>query len=137
MEKDNLGLGVMINMLFGNEGTAKNYKAMIGKKISGIKLEDNALIMFLYSGLTFKIYDDGQSCCENRYMRTDDDLEEYVGAELLQIEVADGGTTEGDGETHEIQFLRIHTSKGLFTLSNHNEHNGYYGGFSIKIEEIK
>ena len=27
-------------------------------------------------------------------------------------------------------------SNGVITISNYNEHNGYYGGFALKIEEI-
>lgn len=33
---------------------------------------------------------------------------------------------------HEVQFLHVKTSKGSFAVSNHNEHNGYYGGFNVE-----
>ena len=42
---------------------------------------------------------------------------------------------EEEYETHEVQFLEIKTSKGIFTMSTHNEHNGYYGGFAIVVSE--
>jgi hypothetical protein len=32
---------------------------------------------------------------------------------------------------HETQFLIVDTTKGSFTIVNHNEHNGYYGGFGL------
>lgn len=65
-------------------------------------------------------------------MQTDDDLAYYVGAELRNVEIKDGPTEDGEyGDTHEIQFLVVTTDKGEFTLSNHVEHNGYYGGFAI------
>ena len=78
-----------------------------------------------------------QFCCEQRFMRTDDDLADGIGAILLGIEVRNAPTEWTDDErdhesaTHEVQFLTIITDNGTFTVSNHNIHNGYYGGFSI------
>jgi len=34
-----------------------------------------------------------------------------------------------------VQFLTIITDNGTFTVSNHNIHNGYYGGFFI-VERV-
>jgi hypothetical protein len=80
-----------------------------------------------------QLFDAGQSCCEHRYMRTDDDLKSFIGAELVDAEISNAPDQVDEyGETHEIQFLRVKTSKGLITISNHNEHNGYYGGFAIR-----
>ena len=125
-----LGLGVMINMLGSNEGTVEAINASIGKKIVSIALVDNSLRFALSDGSNLSLRDDGQSCCEHRYMSTDDDLSYYVGAELLGFELKDAPSI-GDDEVHEVQFLDVRTSKGVFTMSNHNEHNGYYGGFWI------
>ena len=62
-------------------------------------------------------------------MRTDDDLGYYIGSTLTGAEISDAPSVPNEyGEEHEIQFLRISTSRGVFTVSNHNEHNGYYGG---------
>jgi hypothetical protein len=38
------------------------------------------------------------------------------------------------GEDHDIAFLLVQTSDGVFTMVNHNEHNGYYGGFLVTCE---
>jgi hypothetical protein len=71
-------------------------------------------------------------------MMTDDTLLDFVGAELVSFEIADGGNTEGEyGDVHEIQFLKVTTSLGVFTCETHNEHNGYYGGFWIKAKGVK
>lgn len=40
-------------------------------------------------------------------------------------------------DVHEVQFLVVHTDKGDLTMSSHNEHNGYYGGFSIEARVSK
>ena len=67
---------------------------------------------------------------------TADDLKQFVGAELLGAEIKPASGIEGpDGDVHEIEFLDITTSKGVFQAANHNEHNGYYGGFSIRARE--
>lgn len=81
------------------------------------------------------IRDDGQSCCEDRHMTCDDDLASFDGATLLKITIEDGPETSDDWETHEQQFVKIDTSKGRITLVTHNVHNGYYGGFDVKIVE--
>jgi hypothetical protein len=128
-----LGLGVMIQQLFGSNG-AEHVQAAIGKKIESVELYDDERLCFKFAdGSTLSLFDDGQSCCESRYMRTDDDLSYYVGAEFQNVEIKDGPDQEDDeyGEAHECQFLVITTDKGQFTMSNHVEHNGYYGGFAI------
>jgi hypothetical protein len=66
-------------------------------------------------------------------MRTDDTLTDYAGAELLDVSLEDAPDLEAGGESHEVQFLRVKTSKGMFVMSSHNEHNGYYGGFWIVV----
>jgi hypothetical protein len=132
---DNLGFMVLVNMLYGNEESAKAFQSVIGKKIISLSLgEDDALHFVFEDESRFKLFDDGQSCCESRYMRTDDDLSLFIGANFLGAEIRDTTDVEDDGDVHEIQFLIINTNKGSFTMANHNEHNGYYGGFSLKAE---
>ncbi len=128
----NLGLGVMLGLLGSNETTVNAIKQSLGKEIKSILLQDERLSITLSDDSTLHLYDDGQSCCENRYMQTDDDLDYYVGSELLNIELKDSHYQDNDYEVHEVQFLDITTRKGVFQIANHNEHNGYYGGFLIK-----
>jgi len=128
-----LGFGVMINMLSGNESSVKAFTESLNKTITALSLSDNSLHFTFDDGSKMKFHDDGQSCCESRYMRTDDKLEEFIGATLVGAEIKDAPTIDGEyGECHEVQFLEVKTSKGSFVMSSHNEHNGYYGGFSIK-----
>lgn len=86
----------------------------------------------LEDGTTKTIYDGGQSCCEHRYWVVDDDLNHYIGADYLGWELADWETEDESYDVHEIQFLNIKTSVGDINIASHNEHNGYYGGFSIR-----
>ena len=120
--------------------SAEAFLKVVGKKIMGIKLEDDMLYISFGSQGTLKVSDEGQSCCEHRYITTDDKLEDYVGGNLLNIEVKPVPIPlldDGEGESHDIEFVEVSTSKGAFVLVTHNEHNGYYGGFFVcaKYEE--
>lgn len=125
------GIGVNIMKLFGDYG-AEHVQAAIGKRIKALSMVDNSLWFEMDGAPSFKLRDGGQSCCESRYMVCDDNLAAHVDAELRNIEVRDAPDQVDEyGESHEIQFLVVTTSHGQFTCSNHNEHNGYYGGFLI------
>ena len=129
------GLGVMIKQLFGTEEGVEIFNKSIGKTITALSSNEDALYITFEDGKRISLFDDGQSCCEHRYMRTDDDLDYYVGSKLLGGEIKDAPSVEAEYDEHEVQFLEIITDKGSFTMSNHNEHNGYYGGFWIKVSE--
>lgn len=127
-----IGLGVMINMLGGNEETVKAISESVGKTIQTADMKDDALIIGFADNTKLRVWDDGQSCCESRYMMTDDNPSDFVGSTFIGMELRDAPKepSEHDGE-HEVQFLLVNTSKGTFTLATHNEYNGYYGGFWI------
>lgn len=127
----NLGIGVMIAMLGGNEKAEAAVKQSVGKTIAALALSDDVLTFTFEDKSELKLQDDGQSCCEHRYMQTDDQLSDYIGGKLVSIELRDAPEEESDGDVHEVQFLAVQTSKGEFVVASHNEHNGYYGGFSI------
>ena len=129
-----LGLGAMIRMLGSNDSAAV-VRAAVGKTITGLYLKDDALHFGFDDGSTMTLSDKGQSCCEHRYMVTDDPLPSFVGAQFLGAEIVNApDVTDSDGDVHEVQFLNILTSLGRFQMASHNEHNGYYGGFSIEAE---
>lgn len=132
----NLGLGVMIQSLGGNAETVEAVKTALGKIIENVKLEDNELVFKFTDGTELKMYDDGQSCCENRYMVTADELSEYEGAKVLDFELKNAPNAPDEYGDHEIQFLDVKTDKGVFQMANHNEHNGYYGGFWIVARSV-
>ena len=110
----------------------------VGKEIAEVTLLDNKLHFVFTDKTQIYVVDDGQSCCEMRYMTTDDDLKAFVGAKLLGLEVKDAPDAKATCEdyAHEVQFLEIQTNKGVLTMATHNEHNGYYGGFFITVEEV-
>lgn len=145
---DRLGIGVMMKMLFsGNEETAKVFHSCIGKEIAALELQKSHhdgyssmdRLLFTFSDETkMAVWDGDQSCCEDRYMHTDDKLADFVNSMLINGEIRDAPDIEDEsGEVHEVQFLIITTSKGAFTVETHNEHNGYYGGFWIEAARVE
>jgi hypothetical protein len=114
------------------------YAISLGSPITEVRQDGDALNMLFAEG-TLTIRDDGQSCCESRYMTTDDDLPSFVGAKLVAFDEAAGPNIEEEpdesgysyNDPHETMFVRLHTTAGTITLVTHNEHNGYYGGFNV------
>lgn len=133
----NLGMGVMIGLLSGNESSVKAFQSCVGKTIKSLSLSDDVLHFVMDDGTKMDMYDDGQSCCESRYMTTDDKLEDFIGAKLIGAEVKEADPIAcPEDEVHEIAFLDVTTDKGVFQMKTHNEHNGYYGGFLIRAVTV-
>lgn len=110
----------------------------IGKTITKVWVDDDrhCLRLRFSDGSGVRLHDDGLSCCENRYMVCDDNLDEHIGTTIQGVELRDGQTTTSEyGDLHEVQFLVVKTSAGAFTVSNHNEHNGQYSGFHVVAAE--
>jgi hypothetical protein len=126
-----------MNGWHGGDDESRKLLSCVGKTIDNVRMTRDVLKMDVAGVGTLAIWDDGQDCCESRYMRTDDDLASFNGATLIDVETRDAPSitpAEDESECHEVQFLVVHTSKGDITLSTHNEHNGYYGGFNVRAE---
>jgi hypothetical protein len=130
------GFTVLVNRLFGDGRGREVFTSAIGKTIKEVSLVNDGLHFTFEDGYRMRIFDDGQSCCEIRYMRTDDDLSYFVGAKLTGAEIKDAPNVPDEYGEHEVQFLEIQTDRGVFTISNHNEHNGYYDGFWLRAEAV-
>lgn len=129
-----LGIGAMLAELGGNEESVQAFKNAIGKEIAQIKIDENELVLKFVDSSAITFRDEGQSCCEHRYMNTDDRLNDYVGSTLLGAQTKSGPSTEREyGDPIDCEFLEVITSEGSFIIKNYNEHNGYYGGFAIRI----
>jgi hypothetical protein len=131
-------MGVMINMLMGNDGDSRAaIEAVKGQEIRKVEMFDDGdgRLVLTFDENVLTLQDDGRSCCESRYMTTDDELGDFVGAEFRGVELRDGPELADEwGGPHEQQFLYVNTSIGTLVVTTHNEHNGYYGGFWIKAE---
>jgi hypothetical protein len=112
---------------------------LFNKVIEEVHCDSDSLTFVFTDKTKYEIRDEGQSCCERRYMNTDDCLNNFKGSKFVNAEVRDGPGEENidDFQVNESQFLIVTTTKGQFTVVNYNEHNGYYGGFSVVLKEIK
>lgn len=111
-----LGTSQMINALWGHPNT------------DGYKVETDKHTYYV-------LIDNEQSCCESwGYFSSEDDLEHYIGAELLEVRLTDKAlntkAVEESGYYFDkggIQLVDFITNKGKFQLAVYNAHNGYYG----------
>jgi len=84
---------------------------------------------------------DGQSCCENSgYFISEDNLQDFIGSNLLSISIADALLKSGDFDVNDmyeggVMFVNINTSNGLLQFVAYNQHNGYYGHEAVVVSE--
>jgi hypothetical protein len=125
--------GVVSPDMQTRHGTEDALEAVEGRYIAHVRLdtEKNEILVEFNDG-SLRITDDGQNCCEHRYITTDDELPHFSESLLLNVEIREVPSLEDEYETHEIAFLVLHTNKGDLTFETHNKHNGYYGGFILQ-----
>lgn len=114
----------------------ENKSNHIGKRVSVFKADDSRLIIAFDDNTILEVadqeYTDGV-----RFLVADNDVNEFSGSILLNIELRDVEISQMDDENdQEIQFVIVTTEKGSFTLNYYNEHGGYYSGFSICVNEV-
>jgi hypothetical protein len=108
-------------------------KANAGKEISHATVGDGAVELHFTDGTRISL-EDWQQCCEQRYFTCGDNAQDLVGQKLVSMEVE---SADDAGKDHEVSFLKIQGSESGITVSAHNKHNGYYGGFSIAVTTTK
>ena len=116
------------------------YTEIVGLTIESIGKDDQGVAIRFADGSRLCIWDGGQSCCESRYITCDDDLSGHEGGHLVSIDTDAPGAQPDEEDhwgCHEVQFVKVQTTKGSFTLCTHNEHNGYYGGFSLRVKRLR
>lgn len=127
------GIGAMLHILGG--GSEQDPAKYYGREITAAVIAGERLTLTFADGSEIQIWDDGQSCCESRYMKTDDAPDLLVGGKLARIEAKEAPDLKDEYGEHEQVFVEVATDKGFITLVNHNEHNGYYGGFGLTVTE--
>jgi len=75
-----------------------------------------------------------QSCCENwGYVASEDDFEDFIGAELIDVSTvsSDLKVVEVDDVSEgDMMFVNVETSEGMLQFVLYNEHNGYYSHYA-------
>jgi hypothetical protein len=83
-----------------------------------------------------------QCCCESwGYLITNDNIDDFIGSELLNIVRVD--TALNNKKIEELEcldeggamFINFETTKGLFQIVVYNAHNGYYGHGAVLISK--
>lgn len=112
-----------------------------------------------HDGLYYELYYDGyeiltdqqtirlgiqnrQQCCEDfGHFFTNDDISEFIGAQLLSIQIVDKLLHKkkfeelGDLYYGGAMFIHIETNKGILEFVAYNSHNGYYGHDAVVISK--
>ena len=141
------GINILFGILGGDDKTENTLLDCIGKKIKEVDLDlyEDKLKFRFTDGTGMEIYDNARYSSETRYMTTADDLTEFTGSEFLGIEIKRVYNIDVEPEDQrnkaatccDIEFLDVKTSGGIFQISNHNEHNGYYAGFRIVARPLR
>lgn len=109
-------------------------KENIGKTILYAEMVDNGVVIHFYDYSSLHIMDVARHCCETRYVTTDDDIVSLNDSTLVDVKLLSGSSEIDEYDCSlDSMFLHIETSKGTVTFVNHNEHNGYYGGFDMEV----
>lgn len=123
------------HIFIGDESTKDAIVNSLNKTITLVTIEDDNLYINFDDDTALRIWDGGQSCCEHRYMKCDDDLKDYIGAKLTNVYAKPISISDSeDNYILESIFFDFETTNGVFTIVNHNYHNGFYGGFLIEGE---
>lgn len=128
-----LGIGSILYVLGG--GSEHSPDEYYGRQIVDANIDEKRLRLKFSDGTVIKLWDNGQSCCEDRYITCDDDVADLIGGNLIKIAVKDYGEEEEEANIHEWVFIEVATDKAFISMTTHNEHNGYYGGFGLTIIE--
>jgi hypothetical protein len=80
-----------------------------------------------------------QSCCESwGYLMSEDNVEEFIGSNLLDVKIVDTALNERchvDTDEGDTMFVNLYTTAGLLQFVVYNCHNGYYGHTAIVLSE--
>jgi len=82
----------------------------------------------------------GQCCCESfGCIMTNDDINDFIGAEIKSITIVDEALNGKEIEELEYldeggaMFVNLDTSEGLLQFVAYNGHNGYYGHSAVLV----
>lgn len=119
-------------------------KHAANKKIIKAHRDDDSIHLEFEDGSKCALTPYGD-CCANCYIYHTDDINELVGAELLDMKNKWHVTNKGDEKDElgidnhcvkETGFITFKTSKGYFDVELRLEHNSYYYG-ELLFEELE
>ena len=118
--------------LYGKNNARQGYSQMLGALTGSASME--GYLIHTKEHIIAILIDDQESCCESwGYLTSEDNIQDFVGAEILDIKIVDTvlniKSLEDIGDLYEggTMFVNIETAKGMFQIVAYNSHNGYYG----------
>lgn len=139
---DNLQLGNNTSGLDGSKGAQLGFSGMISVLSGGEIMDGYKVVTSDHEYLL--LINNERSCCESfGYFSSDDNLQEFIGANLLSVEATDTALSTKLIDELEyldeggVQFVTFKTDKGDFQLAVYNAHNGYYGHNILFVEDNK
>jgi hypothetical protein len=81
-----------------------------------------------------------KQCCENfGYFMSEDDLKQFIGSEIISIQITDDALKTYDFtenmEDEDVMFVDFKTTSGVLQFVAYNSHNGYYGHDACVVSE--
>ena len=70
--------------------------------------------------------ENGQQCCERFGVYTNNELNNFIGAEYHSVDIGNVIFNKGDCDNMAIIEIFINTNRGKISIQFYNEHNGYY-----------
>jgi hypothetical protein len=138
---ESMDIGNTFNLV-GIKGARLGFSGMLSSLSGGAHMEGYLVETTEHKFLI--LIDNKQSCCENwGHFSTHDNLQDFVGKELISIELTDTALTTESIEELEyldggaVQFVTFKTSDGDFQLAVYNAHNGYYGHGIIVAKDVE
>lgn len=149
----------LIKPLLNEDGTHVKRKLVKGIEMSKekiIRIEEDTFKAKAEDGLnTFSGYyiitdkqtikigiSDTQNCCEQwGYLITNDNVNDFIGAELISIEKVDTALNKNKipddnwEEEANTMFINFNTPAGTLQFVVYNSHNGYYGHDAVLISK--
>lgn len=85
---------------------------------------------------------DGRCCCEDfGYLITNDEIKDFIGANLISVSIVDRALNNKKIEQLEYlysggaMFVNLETSNGILQLVAYNAHTGYYGHDAVLVSK--
>lgn len=98
-----------------------DYALAVGKQITSAYKSDNQICINFIDNSKLLIFDDGQSCCEHRYLTCDDYLEGMIGEFFSSISTTCCDNLDSSEDMyHEVRFVTIYTNRDHYTACTHN-----------------
>jgi hypothetical protein len=118
------------------KGSVREFEDLLGRTLYRAEADDSVLTLYL-SNTNYVRFQHHQDCCESVYIEDIcGDLDDLVGAPLLEAEEVSDYEGEDTGEeSYTWTFYKFATRKGFVTVRWYGSSNGYYSE-SVSVDVV-